>query len=46
MKPQDALKIIGGWIARETAKRKYTEVELIELSEALILLKKYFEEVD
>ena len=46
MKPKGALKIIGAWIAKETAKRKYTEVEVIELSEALILLKKHFEEVE
>lgn len=39
MKPNEALKIIGDWISDETKKRKYANITLIELSEALITLK-------
>lgn len=39
MKPDEALKIIGDWISDETKKRKYANITLIELSEALITLK-------
>lgn len=44
MKPSEALKIIGDWISDETHKRKYEKATIIELSEALIVLKVVVEE--
>lgn len=45
MKPDEALKIIGDWISDETKKRKYANITLIELSEALIALKNMIKDV-
>ena len=42
MKPEEALTVIGDWIAGETAKRKYDKIEIIELADALVNLKSYF----
>jgi len=39
MRPDEALQIIGDWISDETRKRKYANITLVELSEALITLK-------
>ena len=41
MKPEEALKLIGDWIAEETRKRKYKDEEVRKLSESLIVLKKH-----
>jgi hypothetical protein len=46
MKPDEALKIIGDWISDETKKRKYPKIDLIELSEALIVLKEIIKELE
>ena len=39
MKPEEALKTVGGWIAEETRERKYAELVVRPLSEALMTLK-------
>ena len=46
MKPEDALTIIGDWIADETAKRKYHQSEIIDLADALVNLKSHFKPME
>ena len=43
MTPEEAIKTVGGWIAEETRKRKYTALVVRPLSDALIALKRMVE---
>lgn len=42
--PQLAFKLIADWVADETTKRRYPHEEVVKLSEALIILDKFFEQ--